>query len=48
MIGLFSITNLVVKTRFQLQVSGAGEAYTSIMDCFKKIRWKRKYFNMGK
>ncbi|RGB30753.1 mitochondrial carrier domain-containing protein [Rhizophagus diaphanus] len=28
----------VVKTRFQLQVSGAGgEAYTSIMDCFKKI-----------
>ncbi|RIA87319.1 mitochondrial 2-oxodicarboxylate carrier 1 [Glomus cerebriforme] len=28
----------VVKTRFQLQVSGAGgETYTSIADCFKKI-----------
>ncbi|KAG9295441.1 hypothetical protein G9A89_013470 [Geosiphon pyriformis] len=27
----------VVKTRFQLQVTGVGESYTSILDCFKKI-----------
>ncbi|CAG8448500.1 6655_t:CDS:2 [Ambispora gerdemannii] len=27
----------VVKTRFQLQVTGVGEHYTSVLDCFKKI-----------
>jgi solute carrier family 25 (mitochondrial 2-oxodicarboxylate transporter), member 21 len=27
----------VVKTRFQLQVAGAGEQYTSMLDCVRKI-----------
>jgi len=27
----------VVKTRFQLQVAGVGEQYTSMVDCLQKI-----------
>jgi solute carrier family 25 2-oxodicarboxylate transporter 21 len=27
----------VVKTRFQLQVTGVGEQYTSMLDCVQKI-----------
>ena len=27
----------VVKTRFQLQVKGTGEQYSSMLDCVRKI-----------
>jgi solute carrier family 25 (mitochondrial 2-oxodicarboxylate transporter), member 21 len=33
----------VVKTRFQLQVTGVGEQYTGMLDCVQKIVRKEGY-----
>ena len=34
----------VVKTRFQLQVNGSGEQYSSMLDCVQKIIKNEGYF----